>query len=113
MTLLEIFEKVNLAIPLEQRHFFNHYNDTVDELMAEYGGFVLDSEGEYTPPKELSDSVSVLPLYHTAIVDNIVFLASSGEDEARKSEFIRKSHNAYLHYWNENAKGKRVKRMRW
>ena len=113
MTLLEIFEKVNLVIPIEQRHFFNYFNDSVDELIATFGYFVLDSEGEYTPPKDLSDSVAVLPLYCAAIVDSIIFLAGSGQDEMRKSEFLRKAKAAYLKYWNDHAKGKRVKRMRW
>jgi hypothetical protein len=110
MTLLEIFEKVNLVIPLEQRRFFNFFDDTVNELVTLYRNFVLE-EGEYTPPKDLSDSVKVLPLYHNAIVDNILFIA--GQGDAYKSEFIRKSKLAYLQYWNDNAKGKRVKRMRW
>lgn len=111
MTLLEIFEKVNLVVPLEQRRFFNHLTDTVNELNTLYDGFVLETKGEYTPPKDLSDSVGVLPLYHNAIVDNILFLA--GQNESYKGEFIRKSKLAYLKYWNDNAKGKRVKRMRW
>ena len=112
MTLLEIFEKVNLVVPLEQRRFFNYFTDTVNELNTLYDGFVLDAEGEYTPPKDLSpDSVGVLPLYHNAIVDNILFLA--GQEETYKNEFLRKSKAAYLKYWNDNAKGKRVKRMRW
>ena len=111
MTLLEIFEKVNLVVPLEQRRFFNYFNDTVNELNTLYDGFVLETKGEYTPPKTLSDSVQVLPLYHNAIVDNILFL--SGKDEMYKSEFMRKSDRAYKKYWNDNAKGKRVKRMRW
>ena len=35
--------------------------------------------------------------------------------EKRKSdpEFIRKSKDAYLKYWNDNAKGRRKRRMRW
>lgn len=111
MTLREIFEKVNLVIPLEQRRFFNHFNDTVNELNSLYGGFVLETKGDYTPPQYLSDSVQVLPLYHTAIVDNILFMA--GQGDSYKSEFIRKSRLAYLRYWSENAKGKRIKRMRW
>ena len=45
MTLLEIFEKVNLVIPLEQRRFFNYFNDTVNELNTLYDGFVFESEG--------------------------------------------------------------------
>lgn len=111
MTLLAIFEKVNLKVPLEQRRFFNYYNDTVDELTAMFGGLVLESGGEYTPPKDLSDSAAVLPLYHTAIVDNILFMA--GQDESYKGEFIRKAKQAYLKYWNDGAKGKRIKRTRW
>ena len=111
MTLLEMFEKVTLVMPLEQRRFFNHFNDTVDELSATYGGFVFESEADYTPPKTLSDDVGVLPLYHNAIVDNILYLA--GREEALKSEFLRKSKEAYLKYWNDNAKGRRIKRMRW
>lgn len=111
MTLLEIFEKVNLVIPLEQRRFFNYFNDTVNELNTLYDGFVFESAGEYTPPQDLSDSVKVLPLYHNAIVDNILFLA--GQNETYKGEFIRKSKLAYLKYWNDNAKGRRIRRMRW
>lgn len=111
MTLLEIFEKVNLVMPLEQRRFFNYFNDTVDELCTLYSGFVIESEGEYTPPKTLSDDVKVLPLYHNAIVDNILYYA--GQEETLKSEFLRKSRNAYLKYWNDDAKGRRMRRMRW
>ena len=111
MTLLEIFEKVNLVMPLEQRRFFNYYEDSVNELNILYSGFVLDSEEEYAPPKSLSDSTGALPLYHNAIVDNILFLA--GGEETYKSEFIRKSRLAYLEYWRKKAKGKHVKRVRW
>lgn len=112
MTLLEIFEKVNLVVPIEQRRFLNYFNDTVNELNILYDGFVHESESEYIPPKDLSDSVDVLPLYHNAIVDNILFMA--GHDvEVRKSEFIRKSRLAHNKYWRDNAKGRRVKRMRW
>ena len=111
MTLLEIYERVNLVVPLEQRRFFNYLSDTVDELTAACDGFVLNVAGDYTPPKDLSDSVPVLPLYHPAVVDNILFCAGQGDNF--KGEFVRKARQAYLKYWNENAKGKRIKRMRW
>lgn len=156
MTLLKIFEKVNLIIPIEQRVFFNFFEDTVNELQSLYRDFVfitdinkeepeasgsyhtaIDSLGnkyengvlvdsfshekntndeyvsvkEYTPPKSLNDDNVVLPLYHNSIVDNILFLANAGEQY--KGEFIRKSKDAYLKYWNDNAKGRRKRRMRW
>ena len=126
MTLLEIYEKVNLIIPIEQRVFFNFLEDTVNELQSLYGDFVFIKDkteadstsdeiiiaiAEYTPPKSLTDDFVVLPLYHNSIVDNILFLANKGEHY--KSEFIRKSKDAYLKYWNDNAKGRRIRRMRW
>ena len=113
MTLLEIFEKVNLAVPLEQRRFFNHFEDSVNELASMYDSFVFEDDKSYTPPKSLSDDNAVRPLYHNAIVDNIIYLAGQGQNEAYKGEFMRKSRLAFLKYWNDNAKGKRVKRMRW
>ena len=117
MTLLEIFEKVNLTIPIEQRRFFNYFEDTVNELQSLYRDFVLitdtesDSEKEYTPPESLNDDNVVLPLYHNSIVDNILFLAGVGE--VYKSEFLRKSKDAFLKYWNDNAKDRRKRRLRW
>lgn len=111
MTILEIFEKVNLVITIEQRVFFNFFEDTVNELQSLYRDFVFIKDTEYTPPESLTDENVVLPLYHNSIVDNILFLANKGE--TYKSEFIRKSRDAYLKYWNDNAKGRRIRRMRW
>lgn len=111
MTILEIFEKVNLMVPIEQRVFFNFFADTVNELQSLYRDFVFIKDKEYTPPKSLTEDNVVLPLYHNAIVDNILFLANKGE--LYKSEFLRKSKAAYLKYWNDNAKGRRIRRMRW
>ena len=111
MTILEIFEKVNLVVPIEQRNFFNFFADTVNELQSLYRDFVFIKDAEYTPPESLTDYNVVLPLYHNSIVDNILFLANAGE--TYKAEFIRKSKDAYLKYWNDNAQGRRRRRMRW
>lgn len=106
-----MFEKVNLIAPIEQRRFFNYYADSVEELQTQYDDFLFIEDAEYEPPTSLTDENVVLPLYHTAIVDNILFLLGKGD--FYKSEFVRKSHNAHLKYWNDNAKGKRIRRMRW
>ena len=111
MSVLEIFEKVNLSMPIEQRRFFNYFEDTVTELQALYSGFVFEKDTEYMPPDALSENCVVLPLYSGAIVDNILFLA--GGEEVHKTEFIRKSRDAFLKYWNDNAKGRKLKRLRW
>lgn len=111
MSTLKIFEKVNLTVPIEQRRFFNYLEDTVAELSSMYSGFVFEKDTEFEPPKALSDDMAVLPLYTDAIVDNIIFLATG--EETRKSEFMRKSRAAYLKYWNDNAKGRKIQGARW
>lgn len=111
MTVLLLYEKVNLITPLEQRRFFRVLNDTVSELEAAYDGYVLQEGKDYAPINHLEDEWVVLPLYSDAIVDNILFLA--GQAETYKGEFIRKSKAAFLKYWNQKAKGKHLKRGDW
>ena len=111
MSTLDIFEKVNLTVPIEQRRFFNALEDTINELQSMYSGFVFEKDTEYIPPKSLSDDIVVLPLYTDAIVDNIIFTVTG--EETRKAEFLRKARAAYLKYWNDNAKGRTIKRARW
>jgi hypothetical protein len=111
MTLHELFEKVTLKTPIEQRRFLNYFADTVQELQALYDGYVFVDNAKYTTPTDLFDDNVVLPLYHNAIVDNILYIISS--DGNYKNEFLRKSKEAYLKYWNDKAKGKRQRRMRW
>ena len=110
MTILEIFEKISLKAPIEQRKFFNYYNDSVNELMSMYD-IVIEEGKTYAPITDLYENNVVLPLYHNAIVDNILFMVSN--EEIYKSEFIRKSKDAYLKYWRNKAKCTRQRRMRW
>ena len=111
MTIKEIFEKVNLVVPIEQRRFFNYFEDSVNELLSLYDSFVIEDGKEYIPPSALGDENVILPLYHNAIVDNIIFLES--QNETYKTEFMRKARDAWLKYWNDNARGRRMKKPRW
>ena len=110
-TIKDIFEKITLKTPIEQRRFFSYFDDTVKELQALYDGYVFVDNAEYTKPTDLFDDNVVLPLYHNAIVDNILYSISG--DANYKNEFLRKSHEAYRKYWNDRAKGVRQRRMRW
>lgn len=65
----------------------------------------------FIPIGKLSDEINVLPLYETAIVDNILFLI--GQEASYKSEFMRKADLAHRQYWSKSAKGKVIKRLRW
>lgn len=110
MTILEMYEKISLKTPIEQRKFFNYYDDSVNELLATYD-IVIEDDKTYAPITDLYEDNVVLPLYHNAIVDNILFMISN--EAEYKSEFIRKSKDAYLKYWKDKAKGARQRRMRW
>lgn len=111
MTISEMYEKVNLRLPTEQRKFFNYFNDTVDELVALYGNTVIMSQKRYKETTDLEDDNVVQPLYHNSMVDNILFNLTN--EPNYKSEFLRKSREAWLKYWNERANGKKQRRMRW
>lgn len=111
MTLLEMYEKISLKTPIEQRKFFNYFDDSVNELMSMYDLVIIDGKTYEAPTTDLYVDNVVLPLYHNAIIDNILFMVSN--DANYKSEFVRKSKEAYLKYWKDKAKGKRIRRMRW
>lgn len=111
MTLLEMYEKVSLKTPIEQRKFFNYFDDSVNELLSLYDLVIVEDKAYEAPTTDLYEDNVVLPLYHNAIIDNVLYMISN--DMNYKSEFIRKSKEAYLKYWNDKAKGKRIRRMRW
>ena len=48
VTLKEIYEKVSLKVPLEQRRFFNFFNDTVAELEALYPDLLFKEGVHFT-----------------------------------------------------------------
>lgn len=123
------YEETMTITPMDDMRFLNAYEDTVNELASLFPGFVFnktyghaDTEAPerswtengmwYKIPDTIEDDNVVRPLYWNAIVDNILFLTGNGT-EARKTEFARKARDAYGHYWSENAKGKRLKRLRW
>lgn len=109
MEIKEIYEKINLRVPLEQRRFFNYFNDTIAELEALYPQLLFEEGKRYTPMHDLSDEYIVRPLYGPAIVDNILFLSGYDKDGTYKSEFLRKAENAYENYWRSQAHHRRIK----
>ncbi len=111
MNYKKLYEKVLIAAKLEERRFFNYFDETVRELEATYGKFLYIAGEEYKAPDDLNDKCVVRSLYHNGIVDNILFLAGAGD--TYKSEFLRKSQNAYNKYWHDDAKGRRIRRARW
>lgn len=108
MALKKIFEKVSLVVPIEQRRFLNSFEDSVSELEAMYGKYVFRDKESYKPPESIDDEIAVRELFYPAIVDNVLYL--TGKEEVYKSEFLRKAHEAYLKYWNEDIKGRKLRK---
>ena len=110
MKISSIFEKVNLIFPLEQRRFFNYLEDTASELISKYGEkFVLEKGADVcTHDNNINGEINILPQYEKAIVCNILYLCGAGESYI--SEFLRLSNDAYLYYYRQNAKNRRLKR---
>jgi hypothetical protein len=115
MNVKQIYERVSLVAPVFQRPFFDRLNDTIIELGSLYGEvpkllYVSDEDGEVVSEqwvKDLDAELIILPLYHNAIVDNILYLSGAGD--VYKQEFVRKTHDAWLKYWNVDAKNRKVK----
>ena len=111
MNILTIYKKVSQRTPLEQGKFFDYYNESVQELESLYDDFLYKDGKGFIPAETLDDENNIRDLYCGAVADNITFLA--GGDAAYKSEFARKAENAWLKYWNDNAKNRHLKRERW
>jgi hypothetical protein len=116
MNVKQIYERVSLVTPVWQRQFFDRLNDTIIELEGAYGEvpkllYVTGADGEIITEqwvKSLDEELIILPLYHPAIVDNILYLSNAGE--VYKQEFARKAYAAWLEQWNIDAKDRRVKK---
>ena len=108
MKLIEIYEKVHMKMPLEERRFFNYFNDTVAELLSAVPPrYVTETGKRFEPMYSLNTNIeyAVRPLYAPAIVDNILYMAGYDSENAAfyKQEFIRKAQEAYKTYWNHEA----------
>jgi hypothetical protein len=116
MKVKQIYERVSLVTPVWQRQFFDRLNDTILELGGLYGEvpkllYVSDADGEIITEqwvKDLEEELILLPLYHPALADNILYLSNAGD--VYKQEFIRKARDAWLKYWNGDAKDRKVKK---
>lgn len=110
---IDLFEKVNLVRPIEQRRFFNALNDTLDELRTTYHDLVIKVNGKTEPGLcgRLDDRIEGLDLYIGAIADNINF--ANGGTDTDKGEYIRKADLAHKTEWSRLGKGRIVKRNRW
>lgn len=112
MTIKEIYEKVCIVIPIEQRLFFHRLNDTVAELLALFPEKKVLKDGEeWEPVRSLEGVISIRGLFIPAIVDNILFLSGGGE--GYKTEFLRKAQNAYKRYNTGDSKTRIIKRAGW
>ena len=119
MTILKMFEHVSIMAPIEQRLFINYYNETVDELCGLYDKYVLKNETadpESVHIQNITDEEGgILPLYHTAMIDNIYQYISTDASEKAfyKQEFLRKASMAHNRYFRDDSKKIYLKKAWW
>jgi len=117
MTARELYERVNASAAIDERRFFDCLNDSIAETAAQYG-----TQPETAFPSGLTardmyrlrsfgEEIPLLPLYSTALADNILYLSGNGEHY--KGEYLRKSREAWLSYWHETAHHRKLKRKGW
>ena len=116
MNAKQIYERVCLVKPIGERQFFDRLNDTLAAVNAAYGEapkllWQADGEGGYPEAqwvKSLDEEIKLLPLYHGALHLHILYLSGAGD--GAEQEFLSKTREAWLVYWNRNAAGKTVRR---
>lgn len=111
MLVLTLFEKVNRELQLSQPDFLTYYNDTISEIVNLYGEpLTLDG-----CPLEICDSLfnemCIDDAYADSVIDNILYLADTS-NSTRKSEFLRKSKNAFNRLWCRRARNLKFRRRR-
>jgi hypothetical protein len=101
---------------MEQRMFFNTLFDVLVDLSARFGDVprLLYTKkltaGDLVQPSSLTDELFVLPLYQNALADGII---GRGGDERAAAAYLEGIQAAYLHYWDADAKGRRVENRSW
>ena len=138
MNLKNLFEKVNIRQPTDERTFLNFFNESVEELYVMFGAKYVTkiSADKELPEKEkdeikseaidtvtednsfvksLNDKNCVYRHYHLPILYNILYLLGLGD--SYKSMFLQRSEEAYQKVWkeqlNSSSEKKIIKRSRW
>ena len=105
MNILSLYESVCYTSPIDENLFIEYYNRTIDELTADIKDKYLCVA--YTVPEHaetIDDGSNLYDEYRTAVLDNILFLASG--DTARKTDFIMHKEQAYKKVWTRLSSGK-------
>lgn len=104
MTLIDLFERVNIVASISQRAFIDYYINSVNELMGLYGEkYVIQRNKEFDGNiSDIRAENVIMPLYDVPTVDNILYCITGNQEY--KSEFLRKADEAYRKYWRDGAK---------
>lgn len=111
MKVLTLFEKVNREKQISQPDFLTYYNDTVSEIVNLYGEPLTLDGNPLEICESLYEEMCIDDAYADSVTDNILYLADTS-NSARKSEFLRKSKNAFNRLWSRRARNLKFRRRR-
>lgn len=115
MTIKKMYEAVNLRTPIDERTFFEYFNESVAELVLKFKAKYIftDDEKEKNPQiSSLNEDNPIFDLYHIAVLYNILYLCGLGD--AYKTMFLSYSEEANLQKEKErDTKGDYIRSEGW
>lgn len=115
MTIKKMYEAVNMRTPIDERTFFEYFNESVAELVLKFKAKYIftDNEKEKNPQiSSLNEDNPIFDLYHIAVLYNILYLCGLGD--TYKTMFLSYSEEANLQKEKErDTRGDFMKREEW
>lgn len=112
MLIKNVYEHIIIRAPLDARKFLDYLNETLAELSASYDNYVFKPGFEGDVVRRVEEEVPFREVYFPAVVDNILYLSGYDTSGTLKSEFIRKSQNAYeTCRRNDTKKSRHIKKV--
>ena len=98
MDLITLYDRVVQTLPLDTNAFMSHLNSTIDEFYAQYDEkYILTPGATKVYATSMDDGLNIYSEYTSAIVDNILYLASG--DANKKTDYQAHVQMAYKRVW--------------
>ena len=116
MTIKKMYEAVNMRVPIDERTFFEYFNESVAELVLKYKAKYIytafDEETNNPTVSSLKDENPIFDLYHIAVLYNILYLCGLGD--SYKTLSLSYADEAHLKKQKErNTDGDFIERDDW
>ena len=115
MKIGQIYESVTIRTPVDERNFYDYFNETLSEIEMMFDTKYTFKDGCVgSVVSSMEDEFPLMDKYYTAVLFNLLYLCGYGDPNSIKSEFIRLANAAHDSEKDKYAMGgKFVKRWGW